>query len=51
MQARPEIKDYSKNPEATVKAKTQDGWVLTENTGFLDSDGHLKIIDRVKNVE
>ncbi len=41
---------YYKNPEATSSTKTADGWVHTGDTGFFDSDGHLKIIDRTKDV-
>ena len=42
--------EYFKNPEATVAAKTEDGWVRTGDTGLFDKDGHLKIIDRSKDV-
>ena len=41
---------YYKNPEATAETKTEDGWVHTGDAGFLDNDGHLKIIDRAKDV-
>ncbi len=41
---------YYKNPDATAAAKTADGWVLTGDTGFFDDIGHLKIIDRTKDV-
>ncbi|MDH3639922.1 MAG: AMP-binding protein, partial [Gammaproteobacteria bacterium] len=44
------FKEYYKNKEATVQAKTQDGWVLTGDAGFFDDHGHLKIIDRAKDV-
>ena len=42
--------EYYKNPEATAKTKTPDGWVRTGDAGFFDDDGHLKIIDRAKDV-
>jgi acyl-CoA synthetase (AMP-forming)/AMP-acid ligase II len=29
---------------------TADGWYHTSDAGFLDAQGHLKIIDRVKDV-
>ncbi|GJL80588.1 MAG: AMP-binding protein [marine bacterium B5-7] len=41
---------YYKNPEATRSAKTEDGWVHTGDAGIFDSEGHLKIIDRTKDV-
>ena len=44
------LKEYYKNPEATAEALTADGWYHTSDAGFLDASGHLKIIDRVKDV-
>jgi long-chain acyl-CoA synthetase len=41
---------YYKNDEATASTKTPDGWVHTGDAGFLDSRGHLVIIDRAKDV-
>jgi long-chain acyl-CoA synthetase len=41
---------YYKNEEATKAAKTPDGWVHTGDAGFFDQRGHLKIIDRAKDV-
>jgi long-chain acyl-CoA synthetase len=41
---------YYKNDEATNATKTADGWVHTGDAGFLDQRGHLKIIDRAKDV-
>ena len=41
---------YYKNPEATAETKTEDGWVHTGDAGYFDDDGHLKIIDRAKDV-
>jgi long-chain acyl-CoA synthetase len=40
---------YYKTPEATQTALA-DGWLATGDAGFLDPDGHLVIIDRVKDV-
>ena len=40
---------YFKNPEATAET-LEDGWVHSEDAGFIDRDGHLKIIDRIKDV-
>ncbi len=44
------LKEYFKNPEATAEVLTPDGWYHTSDAGFIDSHGHLKIIDRVKDV-
>ena len=41
---------YYKNPTATAEVLTADGWYHTSDAGFLDAHGHLKIIDRVKDV-
>ena len=44
------LKEYYKNPAATAEVLTADGWYHTSDAGFLDASGHLKIIDRVKDV-
>ncbi len=44
------FQSYYKNPEATAEAKTNDGWFQTGDAGYFDQDGHLKIIDRAKDV-
>jgi long-chain acyl-CoA synthetase len=44
------LKEYYKNPAATAEVLTRDGWYHTSDAGFLDAHGHLKIIDRVKDV-
>jgi long-chain acyl-CoA synthetase len=41
---------YYKNDQATSDTKTKDGWVHTGDAGFIDQDGHLRIIDRAKDV-
>ncbi|MFT5589614.1 MAG: long-chain acyl-CoA synthetase [Bradyrhizobium sp.] len=41
---------YFKRPEATAEALDADGYFLTGDAGFFDADGHLKIIDRAKDV-
>ncbi|MEP1934050.1 MAG: AMP-binding protein [Roseibium sp.] len=41
---------YFKNDEATKDTKTEDGWVHTGDAGFIADNGHLKIIDRAKDV-
>jgi long-chain acyl-CoA synthetase len=44
------FREYYKNPEATRAAKDAEGWFHTGDAGFFDADGHVKIIDRVKDV-
>ncbi|HYW58185.1 MAG TPA: AMP-binding protein [Polaromonas sp.] len=44
------LKGYYKNPTATSEVLTADGWYHTSDAGFIDATGHLKIIDRVKDV-
>ena len=41
---------YYKNEEATAATKTSEGWVRTGDAGFIDERGHLRIIDRAKDV-
>lgn len=41
---------YYKDPEKTAETKTPDGFVRSGDAGFFDQSGHLKIIDRAKDV-
>jgi long-chain acyl-CoA synthetase len=44
------LKEYHRNPEATADVMTADGWYRTGDAGFLDARGHLKVVDRAKDV-
>jgi len=44
------FQNYYKNDEETRKTKTADGWVKTGDAGYFDARGHLKIIDRARDV-
>jgi len=44
------FKEYYRNAEATAETKTADGWVKTGDAGLMTPDGHLRIIDRAKDV-
>jgi long-chain acyl-CoA synthetase len=41
---------YYKNDEATAETKTPEGWVHTGDAGVFTDAGHLRIIDRAKDV-
>lgn len=41
---------YYQNDDATASTKTEDGWVYTGDAGYIDDKGHLRIIDRAKDV-
>ena len=44
------FREYYKSPEATREAKDVEGWFHTGDAGYFDAEGHLKIIDRAKDV-
>jgi long-chain acyl-CoA synthetase len=46
----PVMSEYWKNPEETQKALTPDRWFKTGDIGEFDNNGHLRVIDRVKNL-
>jgi long-chain acyl-CoA synthetase len=41
---------YYKQPDESREAITADGWLKTGDAGFIDSRGHLAIIDRARDV-
>jgi len=44
------FKGYYKNENATKETIDKEGWVKTGDAGVIDNKGHLKIIDRAKDV-
>ena len=44
------LKEYYKRPDATAESIDAEGYFHTGDAGFFDADGHLKIIDRAKDV-
>jgi fatty-acyl-CoA synthase len=42
--------EYWRNPEATSRAFHEGGWLRTGDAGFLDEEGMLSIVDRLKDV-
>jgi long-chain acyl-CoA synthetase len=44
------LKEYYKRPDATAESINADGYFMTGDAGFFDEEGHLKIIDRAKDV-
>jgi long-chain acyl-CoA synthetase len=44
------LKEYYKRPDATAESIDGEGFFHTGDAGYFDSDGHLKIIDRAKDV-
>jgi long-chain acyl-CoA synthetase len=44
------FKGYYKEPDATRETMTDDGWLRSGDSGFVDRRGHLVIVDRAKDV-
>jgi long-chain acyl-CoA synthetase len=44
------LREYHRNPEATAEVRDAQGWFHTGDAGYLGADGHLRIIDRARDV-
>ncbi|MBR1908296.1 AMP-binding protein [bacterium] len=44
------MKGYYHQPELTAETIDEDGWLHTGDIGHLDSDGHIHITGRIKNM-
>jgi long-chain acyl-CoA synthetase len=44
------LKEYYRRPQDTLEVFDEHGYFRTGDAGFFDADGHLKIIDRAKDV-
>jgi long-chain acyl-CoA synthetase len=41
---------YWNRPEETAAAFTEDGWLRTGDVGYVDDEGYIFIVDRVKDM-
>ena len=44
------MRDYRREPEASRRAFTHDGWLRTGDVGMCDEDGRLYLLDRSKDL-
>ena len=44
------MRGYRNRPEATAEALDAEGWMHSGDVGFIDDEGHLAIVDRIKEL-
>lgn len=44
------MRGYFNRPEATAETIDKDGWLLTGDIGYMDEQGHLHLVDRLKEL-
>ncbi len=44
------VRGYLNNPDATAATFDADGWIHTGDVGYIDADGYLFVVDRVKEL-